>query len=169
MEEIDRITVIVEDLCEYALDREDIKWVADATPDSEDFSLNKLEYELQLLKIVSVGWSISYYLQDDAVRDGILEPFWKNIHDVSGDLSHATSLLIGTDINYFQILRSRLESYVEAMSMEKGDNPATVIGPRFAEFCGNSQNLVASMAGSKIFMAAVSGVKEYLNAAGYKV
>ncbi|RQD56867.1 MAG: hypothetical protein D5R98_09595 [Desulfonatronovibrio sp. MSAO_Bac4] len=169
MEEKDQITVIVEDLCEYALDREDVKWVADATPDSEDFNLNKLEYELHLLKIVSVGWSISYYLQDDASRDAVIEPFWKNIHDVSGDLSHATSLLIGADINYFEILRSRLDSYVKAMSMEKGDNPATVIGPCFAEFCGNSQNLIASMAGSKIFMAAVSGVKNYLNAAGYKI
>jgi hypothetical protein len=169
MDKNEHLSIIVEDLCEYALDREDIKWIADNMPDHADLSSNKLEYELHLLKIVTVGWCISYYLQDEPAKKKILEPFWQNIQEVSRGLSQATSLFIGSDIDYFKILKSRLDAYVIAMSRASDDNPALAIGPEFAEHCGDPDDLFAFMAGSRMFMTAAGGVKEYLQAAGFCV
>ncbi|WP_028573855.1 hypothetical protein [Desulfonatronovibrio hydrogenovorans] len=170
MEEKKHIEIWVEDLCNYALDREDIKWIADAVPPGAGLDLNTLEYELQLLKIVVVGWSISYYLQDEPVKNEVVEPFWKNIHDVSGGLSQATSLLIGKDINYFEIIRSRLDRYVQAMAgAEQGTEPVMVVGPEFAGCLGEPGDLAASMAGSRMFLTATGGVKEYLQTAGFRI
>lgn len=164
-----RLTIIAEDLCEYALERDDIKWITDTVPGSAGHSSSKLEYELQLLKIVTVGWSISFCLQDDPVKEEAAGLYWQNIHAISGGLSQATALLIGKDIDYFGILKSRLDGYVLAVSGTNGDNPAVAIGPEFANHFGNPDDLFVSMAGSKMFMAALAGVKQYLQAAGFKV
>ncbi len=169
MDEKEQLTIIVEDLCEYALNRDDIKWITDSVPDSAELSSNKLEYELQLLKIITVGWSLSYFLQDESAKAKVVEPFWKNIHQISGGLSQATSMFIGKDIDYFEILKSRLDGYVLAMSRAKDDNPVSAIGPEFAELCGYPDDLFAFTAGSKMFMAALGGVKEYLQAAGFNI
>lgn len=164
-----RLNIIVEDLCGYALDREDIKWITDIVPQEAGLDSDRLEYELQLLKIVTVGWSISYYLQEDPGKDTVLETFWQNMQEVSRGLSQAAGLLIGKEIDYFQIVRSRLDSYVLAMSRAKHDNPALAIGPEFAAHYGAVEDLFASMAGSRMFNAATGGVKEYLQAAGFSI
>lgn len=162
----EQLNIIVKDLCEYALDREDVKWITDTVPESAGLDPDKLEYELQLLKIVTVGWSISYYLQDNPVREKVVEPFWHSIHEVSGSLSQATSLFIGKNIDYFKIIKSRLDNYVLAMSGAKGDNPASAIGPEFAKHFGDPDDLFSFMAGSKMFRAALGGVRQYLQTAG---
>jgi hypothetical protein len=164
-----RLTIIAEDLCEYALEREDIKWIADTVPESAGHSQSKLEYELQLLKIITVGWGISFWLEKDPAKEETAGTFWKNVSEVSGGLSQATSLFIGKDVDYFNELKTRLDRYVLAVSTVKGDNPAIAIGPEFAGHFGNPEDLFASMAGSKMFMAAFAGVKQYLQAAGFKV
>ncbi len=169
MDKKEQLTIIVKDLCDYALDREDVKWITDNVPEFAGLSIDKLEYELQLLKIVTVGWSISYYLQDDPVKDKVVEPFWQNIYEVSGNLSQATSLFIGKEIDYFKILKCRLDDYVLAMSRIKDDNPVSAIGPEFAKHFGGPDDLFSFMAGSKMFMAALGGVKQYLQAAGFRV
>jgi hypothetical protein len=52
---------------------------------------------------------------------------------------------------------------VAALSGHSGaTDPATVIGPAFAETCGNPDDLFAFMTGSKMFMAAIKAVEEYL-------
>ena len=164
MEEKERTAIITEDLCQYALDREDIMWIKGTVPDSAD--PDKLEYELQLLKIITIGWSLSYFLQEDPLKKDIVEHFWHNMHEISQGLSRTTSLFIGKDINYFNILRSRLDSYVLAMSRTGDHNPAQAIGPEFAELCSSPQDLFTSMAGSRMFMSALGGVRQYLQAAG---
>ncbi len=162
-------TIIVEDLCEYALDRDDIKWITYKVPQSAGIAPDKLEYELQLLKIVTVGWGISYYLQDEPGGEKVIEPFWQNIHEVAKGLSQTTGLFIGKNIDYFRVIRSRLDGYVLAMSKAEGDNPVLAIGPEFAGHCSSPDDLFASMAGSKMFMAALGGVRQYLQAAGFSV
>ncbi|WP_045217454.1 hypothetical protein [Desulfonatronovibrio magnus] len=161
----EKMEVMVQELCSYALDREDIKWMVDTFPESTELDKNKLEYELNILKIVTAGWSISYYLQDNPAKDLVLEPFWKNIHDVSDGLSQATGLLIGKNINFFQTLKSRLDSYVLSMSRSNDDKPALAIGFEFARHCNSQDDLAVSMAGSKMFMAVTAGVKQLLEAA----
>lgn len=165
----ERLNIIIEDLYGYALDREDVKWITGTVPQSAGLDPDRLEYELHLLKIVTVGWSIAYYLQENPVKDKVVEPFWQSIHEVSTGLSQATGMLIGKEIDYFNELRSRLEGYVLAMSRTGHDNPAEAIGPEFAANFGLPEDLAVSMAGSRMFMAAARGVKEYLQTAEFDI
>lgn len=124
-----------------------------------------VEYELQILKIISVGWALSYYLANHPLKKPLMEHFWKAIYEFARSLSQTTELMIGQDIDYFQILKDRLDMYVAAMAQNpEATEPATVIGPEFARTCGNAQDLFAFMTGSKMFMAATSRVKQYLEA-----
>ena len=50
------------DLLDFALDREDVNWLMDRLPQEADIKRVTVEYELQILKIIGVGWSLSYYL-----------------------------------------------------------------------------------------------------------
>ena len=49
-----------EDLFNFAVDREDIKTLIAHLPEETVCEPEAIEYELQLLKIISVGWSISF-------------------------------------------------------------------------------------------------------------
>ena len=73
--------------------------------------------------------------------------------------------MIGQDIDYFEILKSRLEDYVEAMSKDpNAKDPAVLIGPSFARACGNENDIFASMAGTKLFANTIIRVRQYLEA-----
>ena len=52
-----------EDLFNYAVERDDIKWLMGQLPQEADVRPATVEYELQILKIVGVGWAISFYLE----------------------------------------------------------------------------------------------------------
>ncbi|HUT43168.1 MAG TPA: hypothetical protein VMW95_02435 [Desulfobacterales bacterium] len=52
-------------LFNFAIDREDIKWLMERLPKEANIKRSTVEYELQILKIISVGWSISYYLENN--------------------------------------------------------------------------------------------------------
>jgi hypothetical protein len=53
--------------------------------------------------------------------------------------------------------------YVDAMAKKTdATEPAAVIGPEFARNCGDVDDTFAIMTGSKMFIATISGVKEYL-------
>ena len=73
--------------------------------------------------------------------------------------------MTGQDINYFQILKARLDMYVAALT-EKPETaePAAVVGPEFAKVCGNGDDIFAIMAGSRMFILTVASVKEYIEA-----
>ena len=153
----------VERLCAYALEREDIKWLVQGLPQGGELDPGKAEYELQLLKIVSIGWGISYYLREDPLKGAILEPYWQAVRDFSENISQATSLLIGKDIAYFETLKERLETYVQAMSgLEGNADPVQAIGPAFAACCGNPDNPFAALAGAKLFASTLANTRACL-------
>ena len=152
-----------DDLFNYAIDRQEVKWLLQRLPEDADVKRSKVEYELQILKIISVGWSISYHLENSPLKSPLSEIFWKSIYDFSNELSNTTGLMIGQDIDYFNILKDRLDHYVDALSKRPdAPEPAVVIGPEFANFCGNADDLFALMTGSKMFLSTVTRVKEYL-------
>jgi len=71
--------------------------------------------------------------------------------------------MIGNNIDYFQILKERLDMYVAAMAQKPdAPEPAVVIGPEFARTCGNMDDAFTVMTGSKMFIATIGSVKEYL-------
>jgi hypothetical protein len=91
--------------------------------------------------------------------------YWQAINEFSKQLSETTGLMIGQDIDYFEILKSRLEDYVEAMSKDpNAKDPAVLIGPSFARACGNENDIFASMAGTKLFANTIIRVRQYLEA-----
>ena len=152
-----------EDLLSFAIDREDVKWLMTQLPEETEINRGTVEYELQILKIISVGWSISYYLESNPHKNQLLELFWNSVFELSQSISTTAGLMIGNDIDYFQILKDRLDIYVDAMTKKPdATEPAAVIGPEFARNCGEVDDIFAIMTGSKMFIATISGVKEYL-------
>ncbi len=152
-----------EDLFNFAMEREDIKILVAHLPEETKCKPEAVEYELQILKLISTGWSISFFLQNTPHLDQLSQIYWKSIHEFSETLSETTQMMTGTDINYFQVLKDRLEMYVTALS-QKADTaePAAVIGPEFARACGNGDDIYAVQAGSRMFIIAVSSVNKYL-------
>jgi len=152
-----------ENLFNFAINRKDIKTLMTHLPEEADIKRGKVEYELQILKIISIGWSISYYLENCAQKNQLLELYWKAVHEFSQSISTTTGLMIGNDIDYFQILKERLDMYLAAMTQKPdAPEPAVVIGPEFARTCGNMDDVFAVMTGSKMFIATIGSVKEYL-------
>jgi hypothetical protein len=157
------IEKVRDDLFNFAIDRGDIKWLMERLPKEANIKRSTVEYELQILKIISIGWSISYYLENNPHKNPLLELFWMAIYEFSQNLSTTTELMIGQDIDYFQILQERLDMYVNAMSQNPvAPEPSTVIGPEFARTCGNTDDIFTFMTGSKMFLSITSQVKEYL-------
>ena len=160
-----KIEQAAEDLFNYAIDREDIKWLMAHLSEEEDVKRTTVEYELPILKIISVGWSLSYYLPGSPQKEALSNLYWTAINDFSKDLSTTTEMMTGQKIDYFEILKERLNTYVKALE-EQPDarDPAAVIGPEFAKTCGNADDIFTFMTGSKMFMSVIARVKEYLEA-----
>jgi len=151
------------DLLEFAVDREDVKWLMDRMPEEADIKRVAVEYELQILKIIGVGWSLTYYLENSHQKTTLLELYWNSINEFSQGLSTATEYMIGQNIDYFQILKDRLNMYVAALEKHpEAVEPALVIGPEFARTCGNVDDIITFMTGSKMFISTINRVKEYL-------
>jgi hypothetical protein len=151
-------------LFDYAIDREDVKWLMGQLHAAAEVNRHTVEYELQILKIIGVGWSIAYHLENAPSKQPLLEGFWAAVRQYAQGLSQTTELMIGQDVDYFKVLRERLDMYLAAMAQsdEKND-PATVIGPAFAGHCGNADDLFTRMTGAKMFVSVVSRVKTYLD------
>lgn len=154
-----------EDLFNFALDREDIKALVANLPAEADIHGVTVEYELQLLKIISVGWSISYYLEKGPQKTQLAELYWQAVQDFSRSISKSTGLMTGHEIDYFQILRDRLDMYLDALNANPyASQPVSVIGPEFARTCGNVDDAFTVLTGAKMFSATIGSVKEYLEA-----
>ncbi|HVO83231.1 MAG TPA: hypothetical protein VMU60_02285 [Syntrophobacteria bacterium] len=154
-----------EELFNFAVDREDVKMLMAYLPAQAHIERGKVEYELQLLKIISVGWSISYFLQGWSGKNELAEVYWKGIHELSAGIYSTTGLMIGQHIDYFQEVRKRLDTYVHALGAKPGAaEPAAVIGPEFARVCGNVDDVYTVLTGSRMFIGTIGRVKAYLEA-----
>jgi len=152
-----------ENLFNFAVDRDDVKTLVEHLSGEAACKPAAVEYELQLLKIISTGWSISFFMGNNPYRDQLAEIFWKLIHAFSEDLSDTTGLMTGHDIDYFQILKNRLDMYVAALTAKPEMNePAAIIGPEFARVCGDADDVFTVMAGARMFIITVAQVKDYL-------
>ena len=154
-----------EDLFNFALDREDIKALVANLPAEADIQGVTVEYELQILKIISVGWSISYYLEKGPQKTRLAELYWQAVQEFSKNISTSTGLMTGHEIDYFQILRDRLDMYLDALNASSHvSQPVSVIGPEFARTCGNVDDAFTILTGAKMFSSTIGSVKEYLEA-----
>jgi len=108
----------VADLFHYAIDREDVKWLLARLHPEATVKAATVEYELQLLKIVSVGWCIAYSLEQSPHKAALLEGYWQQVRDYAHELSHTTGLVLGHDIDYFETLKARLDHALELYDRE---------------------------------------------------
>ena len=99
------IEVAGEDLFNFAINRDDIKTLLVLMPEEAVCKSEAVEYELQILKIISTGWAITFYLENTSHRDELADIFWKATYEFSGTLSETTQLMTGRDIDYFQVLK----------------------------------------------------------------
>jgi len=89
--------------------------------------------------------------------------YWETVCQYSLSISEATDLMTGQKIDYFQIVKERLEMYIEAMkAWPEVPEPAIIMGPEFARTCGNVDDVFTVMAGSRMFKSTVGSVREYL-------
>lgn len=162
----DEIARAGEQLFQYAIDRGDMTTILDALPLDVPEKRVSLEYEIQLLRIISVGWAIAFYLSDNELKTPLGHQFWEQVRAFSETLSTSASMTVGSEIDYFDILRQRLDYYVAALDAAgKIKTPAIAIGPAFAEACGDRDDTCAVLAGSKMFTHTIDAVREYLGVA----
>jgi len=127
------------------------------------FSTRHASYELQILKFIGVGWSISCFLQDSPFKDQIAGDYWSAVHEFSQTISSSAGMMADRAIDYFQELRDGLDLYISALaSRPDAPEPAVVIGPEFAKLCGSADDIYTVMAGSKMFILLLAAVEEYL-------
>ena len=154
---------VSESLVNFSVDRDDLNRIMTMLPEDEAINRVTVEYEIPLLKIVSVGWAIAYLMEERPEKKTLLESFWKAIDEFSQSLSDVTNLTTGAEINYFHMIKERVDTYVQALNMQPdAKEPAAVIGPTFAGICNATGNIHVIMTGNRVFNAAIIGVKEYL-------
>ncbi len=157
------IQEIGESLATFSLDRESVNYALSRLPDAPFINKVTIEYEIQLLKILSVGWAIAYFMEDHPEKSQLIKNFWDVLFDFSKNLSSVTSLTIGKEVDYFKALKDRVDIYLKALAaVPHVKDPAAVIGPAFAGLCENTDNIHVIMAGNRIFHLALEGVKRFL-------
>lgn len=153
-----------EQLFQFAIDRGDMNVILEALPIEAPEKRTAVAYEIQLLRIISVGWGISFFLENDTLKNQLGQQYWEQVRAFSTTLSTSASLTVGSAINYFEIIKKRLDTYVEALDAAgKIPDPAVVIGPVFADVCGDKEDALAVLAGSKMFSHTILAVRQYLD------
>jgi len=161
------IEKLAQNLAGFAIDRTDIKELLAALPRENNLNMTTLEYELGILKILSVGWGIAFYMAaSDQNKAPLTETYWKMIQEISQNISTLTETTTGTQIDYFNILKERLNTFVEQMQENPSGaaEPTAVMGPAFASACGCPDDPMAILTGTKMFTLTLGSVKEYLTA-----
>jgi hypothetical protein len=156
---------LAQNLASFAIDRTDLKELISALPPGNDLNITSVEYELGILKILSVGWGISFFMAvTDRNKGMVTQYFWETIQEISQSISDLTHTTTGTRVDYFNILKDRLAVYIKEMQENpKATNPALIMGPVFAGVCGNPDDAIAILTGTKMFTLTLGAVKEYLN------
>ena len=152
-----------ENFVNFSFDRDPIKPLIDNIPPESGINPVAMEYEIQLLKVLTVGWAISYFMADHARKDAMAQTFWQGVRAFSANLSAVASCNVGKAIDYFGALQQRVDIYVGALQHlpETGD-PGAVIGATFAQMCGNQLQRYLVLSGKAIFNMSIVSVKSYL-------
>ena len=146
-----------EDLFNLAIDRDDIKQMVQILPKDSGINPVAVEYELQLLKILTVGWGISFFLEEHHEKTVLAESFWESVRTFAQSISTMTASTTGQEIDYFSTLKERVEIYVNALQVYSDvDDPSAVIGPTFAKVCGDEENPMIIASGRSGAMTATA-------------
>lgn len=160
-----------ENLAVFAINRDDLKELLKTVPEENSVHMTTIEYELQILKILSVGWGVAFYMPEGQQKQDLTLIFWQHIQEIATNISKLTETTTGNHIDYFNILRNRLDDYLKVMQeysgeeyYEKINNPSYFMGPAFADICHCPDNAAVILVGTKMLTLTLGAVKEYLNA-----
>jgi hypothetical protein len=167
-------------LFDFAIEREELAWLLDRWPAEAQADRSRVEYELQLLKAIAVGWSLAYHLEGKACREPLAATYWQAVNAFAARLSTTAGMLLGPlgggdaaspeagrPFDYFQVLKDRLAHYLAAAKgAAAGSSPEALIGPAFARVCLRPQDPFAILAGSKMFAMVSARVGGILKASG---
>jgi len=157
------LTEVGENLFNYAIERDDLKPILQNLPSESKIDPVAMEYEIQILRIVSVGWGIAYFTVQAEMKEALAQTYWHIVQQFSGNISAMSSASAGKDIDYFTILKDRLDIYVKALNVFSDvEDPGPVIGHTYAKLCGDEEDMYAMIAGKRVFHLALAGVKGYL-------
>lgn len=152
-----------ENLFNYAIEREDLKAMVQNLPADSIVDPAAMTYEIQNLKIVSVGWGAAFFTADTAMKETLAHAYWQIVQQFSGNISTMSSAAAGADIDYFNILKERLDIYVNALNVYSDvKDPGPVVGHTFAKLCGDEEDMYVMIAGKRVFHHALAAVKGYL-------
>ncbi|GBC59268.1 hypothetical protein DENIS_0204 [Desulfonema ishimotonii] len=155
-----------EEIFNLAITRDDIKQILAKIPDTSAVNPVTLEYEIQLLKIISTGWGISFFMAQHPDKLKVAESFWNAVHQFAQGISKMSATTTGKDIDYFNILRERVDIYVNALNhFSDVEDPAIVIGPTFAKMCGSEEDAHTIATGKKMFTLSLNSVKNCIGSA----
>ncbi len=153
------------DLFDFAIERRDVLWLMQQLPPEAQIYRHMLEHELQILKIIGVGWYMAVCLENHPGKGPLLQHYWQTVREFSQKLSETTGYLISNRFDYFQVLKDRLVSYRSAMADQSGNDPLKIIGPTFASICKQPEDVFTIMTGAKLFMSVMTNVRTYLETA----
>ncbi|WP_300669053.1 hypothetical protein [Desulfoluna sp.] len=156
------LSTMCENLAAFAVDREDIKQLLATLPADDTVNLVTVEYELQLLKIISAGWAINVYMDGKPEKETLAENFWLIIREFSKNLSETLHLTTGAEVDYFEALKERLNTYLAAMEEAGSGEPVQAVGPKFASLCGSPDNAFVTLNGARLFHLTSTAVQEYV-------
>ena len=155
------------DLFNLAIDRDDIKQMVEILPEDSKINRVAVEFELQLLKILTVGWGISFFLEEHHEKTVLAETFWESVRNFAQSISTMTASTTGQEIDYFSTLKERVEIYVNALQVYSDvDDPSAVIGPTFAKVCGDEENPMIIASGRSVFSRTLQETRKHLASAG---
>lgn len=151
-------------LLNFCVNREELKAVLGEIPMDAGIDRVSVEYELQVLKIVSVGWGLLYLLENDPMKGALSETFWNGVQAFSGAISSLATNSIGKEVDYFGVVKARLATYVNALEhFPDVADPTAVVGPTFAMICGSDDHPEVIAAGRRVFSGSLAGVGHYLD------
>lgn len=153
----------VQYLVNYSTDRSDLMACMEYL--SEDVKIDRadIETEMQLLKIVSVGWSISYLSGESPIQKALNACFWNFVRDLSGSISTMIKESMDKDVDYFTTLKERFETYVNGLNQFPDiKDPGPIVGQVFAGLCGDVSDAYLLIAGKRMFHDCLAEVKDYL-------
>lgn len=158
------IDEVTETLFNFSIDRSDMQELLSHFSVDAKFNRTAIEYEIQILRILVVGWGISYFVKDNVHKEALSESFWNSIRDFSQNLSTISKVSMVKNFDYFDVMKQRLDTYIKQLNIQKNVNePAAVVGPTFAELCGHSEEAVVVWLGNKMFKSVLYQIQTYLS------
>ncbi|TWI74333.1 hypothetical protein LZ24_00936 [Desulfobotulus alkaliphilus] len=158
----EKMQAIAESLVAYATQSNDILPLVEALPEESSIAGPTMEYEIRMLKILSVGWGLAFLLAEHPAKTTLSELFWQRISLLSKEIDEICKSS-GTEIDYFSALRKRLDMYVGALSRASNpEDPGREVGACYAGLCGDPEDSYALVAGRRVFTGVLSSLQNYL-------